>query len=85
MEAICTVLGVFIANIAIIIPLFIWNRSESRADIRHMDNKLELYLTSMREETKIIQQEIRGEIRAIHEEIKDFHGRLCAIEEKGRK
>jgi hypothetical protein len=25
---------------------------------------------------------IRSEIRAIHQEMKDFHGRLCAIEER---
>ena len=26
-----------------------------------------------------------SQIQAIHEEIKDFHGRLCAIEEKNKK
>ena len=49
------------------VGLFIWNRTENRADIRHMDAKLESN---------------RNLIMAIHEEIKDFHGRLCAIEEK---
>ena len=28
---------------------------------------------------------LREDIRAIHEEMKDFHGRLCAIEERNRK
>lgn len=46
--------------------LFIWNRTESRADIRHMDNKLD---------------SMRNLIQAIHDEMKDFHGRLCKIEE----
>lgn len=50
--------------------LFIWNRTESRADIRHMDTKLE---------------STRELVRAIHDEMKDFHGRLCAIEEKNKK
>ncbi|HEY3527468.1 MAG TPA: hypothetical protein VGK47_14830 [Nitrososphaeraceae archaeon] len=45
---------------------FFWNRSESRADIRHMDAKLESN---------------RELVRAIHDEIKDFHNRLCRIEE----
>lgn len=49
--------------------LFFWNRSESRADIRHMDSKLE---------------STRELVRAIHDEMKDFHNRLCKIEE-GRK
>ena len=26
-----------------------------------------------------------NQVKAIHEEIKDFHGRLCAIEEKNKK
>jgi len=50
--------------------LFVWNRAESRADIRHMDAKLEGQ---------------RDLVLAIHQEIKDFHGRLCAIEEKRNK
>ncbi len=73
MEALCTILGIFIANAALIIPLFIWNRSESRSDVRHMDAKLEIYV-----------QAIREDVKAIHEEMKDFHGRLCAIEERNR-
>lgn len=67
LAALLTVVGVFIANAAIVIPLFFWNRAESRADIRHMDAKLD----SMRELTY-----------AIHTEMKDFHTRLCAIEER---
>lgn len=52
------------------VGLFTWNRSESRADIRHMDSKLE---------------STRELVRAIHLESKDFHARLCAIEERNRK
>ena len=37
--------------------LFIWNRSESRDDVRRIENLIE----------------------AINKEIKDFHGRLCAM------
>ena len=50
--------------------LFTWNRTESRNDIRHMDAKLE---------------STRELVRAIHDEMKDFHGRLCAIEERNKK
>jgi hypothetical protein len=49
--------------------LFLWNRSESRTDIRHMDSKLE---------------STRELVRAIHDEMKDFHNRLCKIEENRR-
>lgn len=45
---------------------FFWNRSEARADTRHMDIKLE---------------STRELVRAIHDEMKDFHTRLCLIEQ----
>jgi len=64
-----TVLALILGNAALIIPLFLWNRSESRSDIRHMDSKLE---------------STRELVRAIHDEVKDFHSRLCKIEEKRR-
>ena len=40
----------------------------------HMDTKIDR-----------IEGAIREEVRAIHEEMKDFHGRLCAIEERRNK
>ena len=61
--------ALFVASIAIVVSLFIWNRSESRADIRHMDAKLE---------------STRELVRAIYDEMKDFHNRLCAIEERNK-
>ena len=57
-------IGTNLAVVAIVIALFTWNRTESRADYRHMDAKMETMLS------------------AINQEIKDFHGRLCALEEK---
>ncbi len=69
-----TVFTLILGNSALIIPLFLWNRSESRADIRHMDNRLDAYMSGIRED-----------IKAIHEEMKDFHSRLCSIEQRIRK
>ena len=68
------VLGIILGNVAFIVPLFLWNRAESRADIRNIDNKMELF----RAETNSL-------IKSIHDEMKDFHGRLCAIEERNKK
>lgn len=65
--AIITILGVFIANASMVIPLFLWNRAEARADVRHTEAKLE---------------STRELVRAIYEESKDFHNRLCKIEER---
>ena len=50
--------------------LWIWNRSEGRSDYRHMQSMI---------------QSNRDVIDAIREDIKDFHGRLCTIEEKNKK
>lgn len=51
-----------IANIVFTLTLWLWNRAESRNDMRAM-------LTL---------------VTAIQSEMKDFHGRLCAIDEKSR-
>lgn len=60
------ILSLFLANAGIIF----WFRTESRNDWRHMDNKME---ENRRETIQIL--------KAIQEEIKDFHGKLCKIEE----
>lgn len=64
------VISLFLANAGLIV----WFRAESRSDWRHMDNKLDTTVNAIREE-----------ITAIKEEMKDFHDRLCAIEERNRK
>ena len=60
----------FFSLLVTLIGMFFWNRSESRSDIRHMDTKLE---------------STRELVRAIHDEMKDFHARLCSIEERNKK
>ena len=61
--------------------LFIWNRTEARADVRHMDAKLE--------GQRALLQEIWKESKDFHEkwlqESKDFHGRLISLEERRNK
>jgi len=46
--------------------LWLWQRAEHRADMRHTDARLQAILQAMAAETK------------------DFHGRLCAIEERNK-
>jgi hypothetical protein len=62
--------SLFLANAGLII----WFRSESRSDWRHMDSKME----SFRAENGLL-------IKAIQEEMKDFHKRLCEIETRNKK
>lgn len=49
--------------------LIVWFRAESRNDWRHMDQKVD----AMKELVVSIQLEM-----------KDFHGRLCSIEERNK-
>lgn len=63
----------FIIMFVGMVGLFAWNRTESRADTRHMQ-----------EQIKANSELIREVHNEIHLEMKDFHGRLCAIEERYR-
>ncbi len=68
-------MAVFIfTNIGTIIAMFLWLRTESNADRREFNASL----LEFRSETNSL-------ITAIREDIKDFHGRLCAIEERNKK
>lgn len=75
------ILGLFLANAGLIL----WMRSESRADWRQMDSNL----CSLRQETNAnlhaLRQETNAILHAIQEEVRDFHGRLCAIEERKKE
>lgn len=51
--------------------MFLWATRQARTDFLHMDKKFE----ENRKETNQI-------IKAIQEELRDFHNRLCAIEER---
>lgn len=54
--------------------IFFWLRSESSADRRQMQ-----------QEASADRKDILQLIREIKDEMKDFHGRLCAIEERNKK
>jgi isocitrate dehydrogenase len=63
------VLVIVFGNLAIILPLWLWARSETRADIRQIQEV-------QREDRK----DILELIRSIDSEMKDFHYRLLEIE-----
>lgn len=64
------------------IAIFIWNRTESRNDIRHIDAQLQANRELVREVQKENIIMINSLHNAILQEMKDFHGRLCAIEDR---
>jgi len=56
-----------------IFGLWLWQRTESRTDSRKHDADI-----------KELRREMIDIMRESKEEMKDFHGRLCAIEERRR-
>lgn len=68
---IIAIVGSAIAIVGVMVALFLWTRGEANSDRRHFD-----------QENKTLRRELIDVIRSIDQEMKDFHGRLCAIEEK---
>ena len=78
------ILALFVANGGLIF----WMRSESRQDWRMMDAKMDQVNARMdqhRAEAATAQRDTQALIQSIQLEMKDFHHRLCAIEERRRK
>lgn len=71
------VIGVNIAIAAILLTICISNISSISASNTRMD--------SANARMDLMQNLIIQEMKAFHEESKDFHGRLCAIEERNKK
>lgn len=72
-----TNIALILASLGTTITLFLWTRSESRSDWKHMDAKLD----ANREEIRANREETNKILSAIQQEIKDFHTRLIKIEE----
>ena len=56
---------------------------ESRID--NCNNRIDQFLVSWKQESLVWQQQLRQESLAWQQESKDFHGRLCAIEERNKR
>ncbi len=54
--------------------LFIWNRAEARTDARKADH-----------DNKELRRDLVDVMRSIDKEMRDFHARLCVIEERRNK
>ena len=65
-----TIMLVMATNLGTVIALYL-----------HNDKKID----ENRKETNDILKGIRLDINQFHEGMRDFHGKLCAIEERGRK
>jgi len=87
------VLVIVFGNVAWVLPLWLWQRSESRADSRKHDDDLKAYIMKHAEDNRELRrdlievqrkgtEQLNSAILAIKDEMRDFHGRLCAIEER---
>jgi hypothetical protein len=65
--------------------LFIWNRTEGRADARHMDAKLKAEALHMDAKLEAALNAMNANVQCMQQEMKDFHGKLCSIQEKVKK
>ena len=70
---ILTIAAIVLANIGTIIGLFTWATNHAANDAKE--------LRALNHEASIRTDKL---ISAIHQEMIDFHGRLCAIEERNR-
>lgn len=64
--------------IATVVGLFLWNRSENRNANRAINASIESQGNRMEK----ISASIRDEMTEFHNQVKDFHGRLCTLEER---
>lgn len=68
------------------VALFCWVRTETRADFRALQAERSADIKALQAERNAdnmaLQAWTQNMIKTIQEEIKDFHGRLCTIEER---
>jgi uncharacterized membrane-anchored protein YhcB (DUF1043 family) len=76
-----TVFAVIATNLGTIIALYIQTDIKIESHRKESDAKLD----QQRKETLDHRKETYDILRAIQMEIKDFHGRLCSIEERNKK
>lgn len=69
-----TVLVVIATNLGTVISLYL-----------HLDNKTNKAIEEGRKETNEILNAIREDMNQFHLAMRDFHGRLCAIEERNKR
>ena len=69
------VLTIVFANVGLCLTLFLWLRKEANADRKELSSTLAAFAESGRKEMKEFKE-------MWAQESKEFHGRLCTIEEK---
>jgi hypothetical protein len=78
---IIAIVGSAIAIVGVLIATIFWTRGESNSVRMELSQDRKDVVTLMNQ----IRLEIRDEIHAIRLEMRDFHTRLCTIEERRRE
>jgi hypothetical protein len=82
-------------NLAWMLPVFFWSRSEARADARQFAHETKEIrremvglMRELKEDSRVFREQWAAECTEFRErlaaESRDFHGRLCTIEERRR-
>jgi uncharacterized membrane-anchored protein YhcB (DUF1043 family) len=84
-----TIIAIAFANIGTVLGLFTWatnrseeNRKELQSSIEDNRKEAQSTMEAYRSTMESHRKETHALLLAIQEEMKDFHGRLCAIEER---
>lgn len=68
----------FILFVITTLGMFFWNRSESRSDVRQMQE----HIKSNRELILAVHKETQDQMKEFQKEMNVFHGRMCTLEER---
>jgi len=79
---ILTIVGTTLAIIGSNIALISWLRSDMKSFENKMETNMKDFENKSRANMKEFQTEIAGWKTEIYKEMRDFHGRLCAIDER---
>ena len=75
-STVITLVGIGFTMVSVLLGVIFWTRGEA--------NALRAEANADRRDIVNLVLSIKDDIQAIQLEMKDFHGRLCAIEERGR-
>lgn len=81
-ETLLTVAGSVIAVIGSNIALIGWLRSDMKTFETEISTDMKTFKSEMRSNMKSFEKEVRGWRNDLARDSKDFHGRLCTIEQK---
>lgn len=78
LSLVIAIVGSTVTIVGAMLALFLWVRSEANTDRKNISD----IQREDRKELLQISRNLELAVSAIQQEMKDFHGRLCAIEER---